>query len=152
MFSLVTISYFFQKSPLWSPSIQIHAFAQLDILQPLFSYVTSSFRNTEYKFQKCLSPCDKELLPWCDNTVLNLFTDVGDGLLTLCPEHGHKRTPETCRKPCEGIAMTLQTHEKHDFVSPSYVAVVKLEFNNKFPHRGAHVLPFQCLRKQESKF
>lgn len=88
MFSLVTISYFFQKRPLRSPSIQIHAFAQLDFLQPLFSYVTSSFRNTQYKFQKCLSPCDKELLPWCDNTVLNLFTYVGDGLLMLCSEHG----------------------------------------------------------------
>lgn len=88
MFSLVTISYFFQKRPLWSPSIQIQAFAQLDFIQPLSSYVTSSFRNTKYKFQKCLSPCNKEPLPWCDNTVLNLFTDGDDELLMLCQEHG----------------------------------------------------------------
>lgn len=89
--------------------------------------------------------------------MLNLFTDGDDGLLMLCqawcagiPEH--KRTRETCRKPHEGTVRALQTHEKHDSVSPSYVTFVKLEFNNKFPHRGALALPFQGLRKQESKF
>lgn len=89
--------------------------------------------------------------------MLNLFTDGDDGLLMLCrawcagiPEH--KRAPETCWKPHEGTVRALQTHEKHDFVSLSYVTFVKLEFNNKFPHRGAHALPFHDLRKQESKF
>lgn len=134
---------------------KIHSFAQPDFMEPLLSYTTPSSSQHQIKISRHvfhlsvrtngeITQCAKSSYSW-GWLAVNVLSRA---LFSGGQRHkGHQR-PEGKSKGEElGLC---KTHEKHEFVSPSYVPFVRIW--QQSPFKEAHVLQFQGLRKQESKF